>query len=407
MNNRAQPQGRRRSKLRAVDTIAESWIEVTRHPGRAILTALGVALGGAAIVATLTLVATIRFQVSDDFDARLATQVELRSAHTGTDDLFPPSKSALGRVAGLDGVEGVAAISETFDVQSVAPNQIDDPSSIPTVAAVFGINPSGLEALEAIVSGPGLSTWHDERSERVLILSRKTARGIGVADIEVGDRLFVGGLGFTVVGIVEESPRLSVLANGLVMPLTTAKLFPLDDERSRLIVVTAPGAAAQIAKVLPLAFDPPKPSAWVAYAPVDDDTLRRAVDDRLQTLALGLGAIVLVLGVVSIANATLTSVLQRIHEIGLRRALGARPKHIAAHILLDAATVGTIGGFVGATLGLTATLIVTSTQSWIPVVDPRIPMAVVVGGLLAGVLAGIYPARVGSRLEPTDALRRE
>jgi putative ABC transport system permease protein len=131
------------------------------------------------------------------------------------------------------------------------------------------------------------------------------------------------------------------------------------------------------------------------------------VDDQLQALSLGLGAAVLVLGVVSIGNATLTSVMQRIHEIGLRRALGARPRHIAAHILLDAAVIGTIGGIIGATLGLTATLAVTAAQGWVPVIDPRIPVATIAGGILAGVVAGVYPARVGSRLQPTEALRRE
>lgn len=407
MNRRLRPHRKWRSRLRPVDVISESWIEVARHPGRAILTGLGVALGSAAIVATLTLVATIRFQVSDDFDARLATQVELRAASNSADVPFPPSRSAEASVANLSGVEGVALVRETFDAPTVTLNQVADPSRIPSLATVFGINPSGLEALGATVSGPGLDRWHDERSERVVLLSRRMLDDSGISDVDVGDRVFVAGLGFTVVGIIEESPRLPILTSGLVVPFNTLDLFPINVDGNRLIAVTEPGAAAQIASALPLAFDPTAPSGWVAYAPVQDDTIRRAVDDRLQTFALGLGAIVLALGIVSITNATLTSVLQRIREIGLRRALGARPRHIAAHILLDAATIGAMGGLIGAALGVGATLIVTSTQGWIPVVDPRIPVAAVAGGMLLGILAGVYPARIGSRLQPTDALRRE
>jgi putative ABC transport system permease protein len=407
MTERTRSKGKWRSKLRPVDVVLESWIEVTRHPGRAILTGLGVALGSAAIVATLTLVATIRFQVSDDFDARLATQVELRSVSTTGDLLFPPSSSSEARVAHLRGVEGVALVRETFDAQEITLNQVADPSTIPTLVPVFGINPAGLEALEATITGPGLDTWHNNRSERVALLSRRLLVDMGVSDVDVGDRVFISGLGFTVVGILEESPRLPILKSGAVVPLNTLDLFPVNEDGNRLIAVTDAGAATQIANVLPVAFDPTAPQGWVAYAPVQDDTLRRAVDDRLQTFALGLGAIVMALGIVSITNATLTSVLQRIREIGLRRALGARPRHVAAHILLDAATIGAIGGLVGAALGVGATLVVTSTQGWIPVVDPRIPLAAIAGGMLSGILAGIYPARIGSRLQPTDALRRE
>jgi putative ABC transport system permease protein len=375
------------------------------------MTGLGVALSAAAIVTTLTLAATIRFQVSDQFDARRATQVELRPRSDGAgsqaDHEFPPPPQAVARVEGLSGVEGVAVIRETFEDQRVAINQVADPTAASPRMRVYGLNATGLGALEARVTGPGWQRWHDDTAQRVVVLSGATAAAIGAGDIAVGDRIFIAGLAFTVSGILDEALRLPALTNGLIVPIGTVALFDLDTDRDRLIVVTAPGAARQVAAVLSRAVSPEDPDIWTAYAPEDEATLRRTVDDQLQALSLGLGAAVLVLGVVSIGNATLTSVMQRIHEIGLRRALGARPRHIAAHILLDAAVIGTIGGIIGATLGLTATLAVTAAQGWVPVIDPRIPMATIAGGILAGVVAGVYPARVGSRLQPTEALRRE
>jgi putative ABC transport system permease protein len=375
------------------------------------MTGLGVALSAAAIVTTLTLAATIRFQVSDQFDARRATQVELRTRTDGAGSqgaqVFPPPPQAVARVEGLSGVEGVAVIRETFEDQRVAINQVADPTAASPRMRVYGLNATGLGALEARVTGPGWQRWHDDTAQRVVVLSGATAAAIGAGDIAVGDRIFIAGLAFTVSGILDEALRLPALTNGLIVPIGTVALFDLDTDRDRLIVVTAPGAARQVAAVLSRAVSPEDPDIWTAYAPEDEATLRRTVDDQLQALSLGLGAAVLVLGVVSIGNATLTSVMQRIHEIGLRRALGARPRHIAAHILLDAAVIGTIGGIIGATLGLTATLAVTAAQGWVPVIDPRIPMATIAGGILAGVVAGVYPARVGSRLQPTEALRRE
>lgn len=77
------------------------------------------------------------------------------------------------------------------------------------------------------------------------------------------------------------------------------------------------------------------------------------------------------------------------------------------HIVLDAATLGTLGGVVGAVIGLTATLAVTARQGWQPVIDPGLPLVAVAAGIVAGVIAGLYPAWVGSRMQPTEALRRE
>lgn len=89
-----------------------------------------------------------------------------------------------------------------------------------------------------------------------------------------------------------------------------------------------------------------------------------------------------------------------------RRALGALPRHIVLHVVVDTAAIGAIGGLVGGIAGLTATLAVTASQGWIPVIDHRVMPATIAGGLLIGALAGVYPARVGARLQPTDALRR-
>jgi putative ABC transport system permease protein len=401
-----------RSRLRWSDTVAESWLEVTRRPGRAVISGLGVALGAAAIVATLTLVATIQFQVSDEFDARRATQVEVRAA-TGADgslrqggSSFPPV-GTVDRVGALNGVEGVAVVRETMRDQRVALNQVSDPTASPTLLPIHFVNVEAFDALELDIRGPAWSRWHDEHHERVALLSRTAVDALGVDDVPPGDRIFVNGLAFTAAGVVEDAPRLPPLRNGLVVPLSSAEMFGLDTDRDRIIAVVAPGAAGAVASVLPVALTPTEPSRWTAYAPVDDQTLRQAVDSQLEVLSLGLGGVVLFLGIVSIGNVTLSSVLQRIHEIGLRRALGARPRHIAAHILLDAAVLGAIGGLIGAVLGLTATLGVTAYQGWQPVIDPRIPPLAVVVGVLAGTVAGVYPARVGSRLQPTEALRRE
>ncbi len=380
------------------------------------MTGLGVALGAAAVVATIGLADTIRYQVSDEFDSRRATQIEVRSSDTEepttadgatTEARFPPAEMTLERVGALSGVDGVAVVRETTAEHRVAPNQVVDPTAIPQQARIYGVDAAGLAALDTQIRGPGWGPWHDQHQSRVAILSHNAANQLGAQGVDLGDTLFIDGISFTVVGILDESRRLPALTGGIVIPASTSTMFPLETERDRLVVTTQPGAARPVANILPVAVDPSHPDNWIAYAPDDTATLRNAVDDQLQALALGLGAIVLFLGAVSISNATLTSVLQRVHEVGLRRALGARPRHIAAHILLDAAILGALGGLAGVAVGVTAVLAVTATQGWVPVLDPRIPVLTILGALTAGTLAGIYPARIGSRLQPTEALRRE
>jgi putative ABC transport system permease protein len=397
------------SRLRAVDVVGESWLELSRRPVRTILTGLGVALGTAAVVATQGLVGTARYQVSDQFDAQLATQVEVRVRTPFEPGAvgFPPRAEDLDRVGDLSGVEGVAVLRDSEQEVAIGLTRVVDPTSVGEATAVRGIDAGGLDAVGAVITGQAWSAWHDATGQRVALLGRRTADELGVSQIRTGDQVFVDGLGFTLLGIVEDGGRARGLRNGVVVPATAVDPFPMSAERDRVLVVTAAGAAKDVEAVLPVAVSPTDPERYAAYSPTQSDALRRAVDGQFHSLALALGAVVVGLGLVSIGNATLSSVLQRINEIGIRRALGARPRHIAAHIVVDAALTGAVGGLIGALCGVTATLAVTAYQGWQPVLDPRLPPLAILVGALVGAVAGLYPARVGSRLQPTEALRRE
>ena len=407
-------------KLLWADAWRESWLEVRRRPARTVLTGLGVALGAAAVVTTVGLTATIRYQVSDEFDALLATQVDVRPvveepiaggvvAEAGTDVAFPPEDTLLDRARQLSGVVGVAVLQDSVPTiePTVSLSGIEDPTAARLTVPVRGINADGLDALGVVIDGPGWGDWHDQGAEAVALLGRRTADELGIDRARTGDRIFVDGLPFTLVGIVERADRVTALRHGIVLPYTATAPFQMDPQRNRIVAVTAPGAADDVEAALPLALSPTDPDRYRAYAATRSQDIRRAVDEQIQYLAFGLGGVVLVLGTVSIGNATLTSVLQRINEIGIRRALGARPRHIALHILLDAGMVGAVGGALGALLGISAMLGIAAHQGWVPVVEPLLLPAAVAIGAGAGMVAGIYPAIVGSRLQPTEALRRE
>jgi ABC-type antimicrobial peptide transport system permease subunit len=118
-----------------------------------------------------------------------------------------------------------------------------------------------------------------------------------------------------------------------------------------------------------------------------------------------LGGVSLLVGAIGIANVTLVSVIERTGEIGLRRALGATRRHIAVQFLLESATMGLVGGVIGACVGTLVVVGVAAYQDWTPVLDPLVPFATPLLGGLVGLVSGAYPALRAARLEPVEALR--
>src|SRR5690606_33768276 len=142
-------QARWNSRLRLSDVVSESLLEVSRRPARTVMTGLGVALGAAAVVATVTLVSTIRFQVSDQFDARRATRIGLRTRSGDTDAAwvptgFAPVSTTVERDKGLSGVEGVAVVRETKEQLRAAINQVRGHTVAPDQPKNYGVNADAL-----------------------------------------------------------------------------------------------------------------------------------------------------------------------------------------------------------------------------------------------------------------------
>jgi len=214
-----------------------------------------------------------------------------------------------------------------------------------------------------------------------------------------------------IAGIVTEAPRRpELLSTAMVVPgvgktlLGALGTMAADPEREVTIKVR-PGAAQVIGTAVPNILGPQAPQRYKVEIPPSADQFRAQVQGDLGSVFLILGIVALIVGVLGIANSGLVAVMQRTREFGVRRALGARARHIAWQVLCEAGVLGLMGGLAGLTVGLVVIVVTAAEKGWTPALDPVVTAVAPFLGLATGVLAGLYPAWRASRIEPVEALR--
>lgn len=400
------------SGVRWRDQVRQAADGVVARPSRLVLTTLGIALGLGALVATLGIAATASAQVSSRFDAIAATQVavqpqESRAPSAASGD--PPGLpvDAAERVRRLAGVVAAGTITPIVGAGAVRTVPVVDPTAIadPTLP-LLAVSPGLFDTvLAGVVAGRVFDEGHAARADAVVVLGINAAERLGINRVDSVPAVFVGDRPFTVIGIVEGMVRHSELLDGIAMPEQTAARFYGWSRPSALQIRTVQGAAQQVARQAPLALDPNAPETMVASTAPPPTSLRERVQADVDALFVVLGAVTLLAGAVGVANVMLLSVLERIGEIGLRRALGATRRNIAGQFVTESALVGALGGLVGGSAGLLVTLAVAAARGWTPVFDARLAAGAPVVGIAVGVVAGAFPAWRAARIEPIAALR--
>jgi putative ABC transport system permease protein len=395
--------GVRRSRLRTVDLLVEGILSISRNIGRSMATAVGTVLGTAAFVATLGLSSTMEQQVSASFDVRRATEVVVQPVAKDLNGNWQ-GDPAMRRLHRLNGV--VAAGPRVMLPQHrVRRTRASADVSLP----LMGADPGALAVMAPhLVAGRRYDAFHESRTVPVVMLSSSLARQLSIG--RVGVAVFIEDVPYVVIGIFDDVQRRPEALLSVVMPFSVASrigVAPGAPEPDRDVVVqTAPGAAQLIGGQAALALHPEGADALQAIAPPDPRLLRREVEASVTRSSFILSIIALVIGTISIGNAATAAVAARTGEIGLRRAIGSRPRHIFLQLITETTVLGCLGGTIGALAGMVITAGVSVWQQWQPVIDVTVAAEAVAAGAVAGLLAGLWPAVRATRVQPAIALQR-
>jgi putative ABC transport system permease protein len=390
------------ARLRPSDVARVGAAGLRTRPLRVVLSALGIAIGIAAMISVVGIATSSREDLNRQL-ARLGTNL-LRAA---------PGQSIFGDQSHLPD-EAIAMIGRIGPVTSVTATGVvlnthvyrNDhiPSGETGSIAVLAARTDLLGTVGASLAG---GTWLNTATSAypAVVLGAKAADRLGIGPGATGVQVWLGGQWFTVVGVLAPVPLAPELDSTALIgwPVAAARLS-FDGYPTTVYTRARDDAVTDVQAVLAATANPEHPNEVNVTRPSDALAARQAANDTLSGLLLGLGAVALLVGGVGVANTMVISVLERRAEIGLRRSLGATRGQIRLQFLVESLLLAALGGAGGVLVGIGLTSAYALYKAWPSVVPAWASVGGVVATVIIGAVAGIYPAWRAARLSPTEAL---
>jgi putative ABC transport system permease protein len=389
-------------KLHPSDLARVASVGLRTRRMRAGLSALGIAIGVAAIVAVLGLSSSSQAGLLSEIE-RLGTN--LLTVSNGQSFAGKAAELPLVAPAMIARIAPVETVAETGKVKG-------DVYRSPLIPAVetnaLSVQAASLGLLHALGIGVVQGRYLNAATARepAAVLGSAAAQRLGIDHIYPGERIWAGGMWLYLVGILGESVLAPEIESSVLVGFRAAERYLQFNGHPNTVYLRAQNSqVAGVQSVLAATADPEAPNEVDVSQPSAALTARADAQGAFNGLFLGLGAVALLVGAVGVANIMVISVLERRSEIGLRRALGATRGQIRAQFLCEAILLALGGGGAGVATGALATAVYASAKGW-AIVIPTLAWAGGFGAaLLIGAIAGLLPALRAARLSPTEALR--
>ncbi len=390
------------SRLRPSETARVGLGSLAARRLRSALSALGIAIGIASLVAVLGLSDSSKSALLDQIGA-LGTNLLTIEAGSG----FGAGDAALPEtsVATVSRVPTVEATSAVYAVDAGVYRNDLVPEDLTGGISVYGTDPGLLGALNGEIARGSFLT-EATRDHPVAVVGAVAAERLGVRNLDQPVRLYIGDRWVEVAGVLEPFALAANLDRAVLIGDRAAERYYDTELAPATVYVRVHEDHIDATRdVLAATVDPENPEEAEISRPSDLLEARSAAESSFTSLFLGLGAVALLVGGIGVANVMVIGVIERRGEIGLRRAIGATRAHIRRQFFTEALTLATLGGTAGVLLGVAVTYGYSLAQGWRVIIPP----VALIGGFAAavaiGVIAGVYPAIRASRVSPTEALR--
>jgi len=369
---------------------------------RAALSALGIAIGVAAIVAVLGLSSSSQSGLLAEISALGTNLLTVQTGQSLTGGIAQLPKSSPGMISLMQGVTNVQ------DIGTVGSKNAFRSPLIPSVDTnALSVDAASLGLPGAVGTSLAHGTFLNAATERepVAVLGAAAAQRMGIDRIWPGERIWVGSQWFYVVGILHPAVLAPEIDSAVLIGYPAAHTYlGYTGQPTTIYVRTVTSQTNRVDNLLAAQANPQQPEEVNVSQPSAALTAQADAQGVFDVLFLGLGAVALLVGAVGVANIMVISVLERRSEIGLRRALGATKGHIRIQFLAEAILLAVAGGAAGVIFGIAATTVYAHAKGWATVIPPLAWAGGLGAALVIGAAAGLLPALRAARMAPTEAL---
>lgn len=390
----------RAGRLSTRDVLRVGAAGLRARPLRVVLSALGIAIGIAAMIGVVGISTSSRAQLQATLD-RLGTN--LLTVTPGQDFFGGNAQlpfTAPGMIARMPNVSSSAATGKVSSAHVYRNDHID-----PEESGGIGVLAADLRLPQTVGLGLRSGTWLNAATGRypAVVLGSAAADRLGVTG--PGVQVWLGGRWFTVVGVLQPNALAPELDSSALVGWNAAvSRLGFDGHATTVYTRASKDAVERVRDLLAATANPESPNEIQVSRPSDALAAEHAANQTFTALLLGLGGVALLVGGVGVANTMVISVLERRAEIGLRRALGATRGQIRLQFLTESQLLAALGGLGGVALGALVTFGFAVAQDWPTVVPPWAMAGGLAATLVIGAIAGLYPAIRAARLPPTEAL---